>query len=141
MGGTAWVTISVASVNGFSGTITPGFSTMQGSSSQPCVYAISDLSPITVSNGQTASTTVEFQIENGYVCAGTSNTTTFGGSASFGGSPQIQATHSTPQITFTPGYGSDFTVTVGTPSSPTLADNGSVSYPITVASMNEYSGW
>ena len=137
------VTFSVASVNGFSGSVTPSVINLQNPPDVTCAYVWSGGSSVDVSNGSTGYTTIEFQIENSSRCVLASVTGTVGGQTSFGGSPVIWGVRTAPQpgITFNLIAAADFTVTVGSPQPATLAANGSVSYPVTVTSMNGFSGY
>ena len=125
------VTVTATSVNGFSGSVTPAVSV-----GPSCAYVWSDFSPgtLTLSAGQSATATVS--IYNDYCTTGNNTAFTFQGTGESG-----TLWHTTPGI-IVQGGAANFFVTVGTPSpSPALTSYQSVTYPVTVTSVNGFSGW
>ena len=129
------LTVTISSVNGFSGDVQISYS-----HDGACSFTVPGFySTVWVPSGQSVTVSQGVTIQNiqGQTnCPnGSSETFTFLGAATASGTWR-----SAPTITITAGPSPDFTLTVGSPYPVTLTSTGSTSYPITVTPLNGFNG-
>ena len=131
--GTATLTLTTTGLNGFNGSI----SILRYDSGASACFTVMGMPSSMPANAQRTITIAYFQTQ---ACpAGVSAQFTFAGEAN-GGLPNELDRYGSSTPVFVGGAGGDFTITVGSPSAPWLSATGSVSYPVTVQSVNGAAG-
>jgi hypothetical protein len=129
-GGSAVLYVTTTGLSGFNGTITVFVTHASGST---CLNSTLASFPMSA-NAQTS-----FSVQNLGCPNGATAQFNVTGQTNWGAPNQLQR-YGSASATMVAGTTGDFTVTVNSPSNPTLSPAGSVSYPVTVQSINGQSG-